>query len=318
MSSKTVALIVIVLLTLGIGFYFFNMFFAAWRIFCETLMRKSKEHWARALAPDAPPTQVEMDRLGMLWQTENTAFKRDVHILNDGLNLYGEYYDMGHTRAVMILSGRTESLRYGYYFAIPYAKAGFNVLVVDPRGHGLSDGKYNTVGFDESNDAKAWVRFLNTECGVESVIFHGICIGGAAGMLAITSPDCPDCVRGLVTEGMFATFADSMRNHLIEKRRNFPSLMFFIDFWFKHYTCHTMKKGPIDVIDEMYKPLLMLQSKKDRYSTPDKAEMLYHKCGSENKTLVLFEEGGHSMLRITDTEKYDGAINEFLNGVFGQ
>jgi len=316
-SDKTITVIVTVLLALGVGFYFFNMFYAAWRIFCETLMRKSKDHWARKLPADVEPMQAEMYRQGSLWQKEHKGFKQDVHIVNEGLNLYGEYYDMGFDRAVMVLSGRTESLIYGYYFAIPYARAGFNVLLVDPRGHGLSDGKYNTTGFDESRDALAWVRFLNAEHGVETVVFHGICIGAAAGMYALTSEECPDCVKGMVTEGMFATFAYSMKNHFIEKKRNFPTLLFFTDFWFKHYTTHSMKKGPIHCIDKLNVPLLMLQSKKDKYSTPDNAARLFEKCGSANKRIVYFDEGGHSMLRITDTERYDGAIKEFLNEYFG-
>ena len=318
MSDKTITVIVIVFLALGVGFYFFNMFYAAWRIFCETLLRKSKDHWSRELPEDAEPQQAEMYRIGVEWQKKHAAFKRDVHIVNEGFNLYGEYYDMGYDRAVMVLSGRTESLIYGYYFAIPYSAAGFNVLVVDPRGHGLSDGKYNTVGFDESRDALAWVRFLNTKLGVKDVVFHGICIGAATGMYALTSKDCPDCVKGIVTEGMFATFAHSMVNHFKEKKRNFPSLLFFTNLWFKHYTSHSMKKGPIHCIDRLGVPLLMIQSKKDKYSTPDNAARLFEKCGSAEKEIVYFEEGNHSMLRITDTEKYDGAIENFINKYFGK
>ena len=73
-----------------------------------------------------------------------------------------------------------------------------------------------------------------------------------------------------------------------------------------------MKYGPIDVIDRMDRPLLMLHSKKDRYSRPEKAEELYQKAGTSDKTIVWFEEGEHSMLRITDTALYDGAIEEFV------
>ena len=59
-----------------------------------------------------------MYRLGSEWAEKNAEYKNEVHIVNNGLNLYGEYYDLGYERAVMVLSGRTESLRYGYYFAI--------------------------------------------------------------------------------------------------------------------------------------------------------------------------------------------------------
>ncbi len=316
MSDKIIAIIIIGFAASCVAFYFINMFVAGKIIIDLTLVRKDGEHWGRALSPDAPPKQKEMYAIGASWSEANKAFKKDVHIVNEGLNLYGEYYDFGADKAVMILSGRTESLIYGYYFAIPYAKAGFNVLVFDPRSHGLSDGKYNTVGFDESKDAVAWASFLEKEQGVKSIVFHGICIGSAAGMLAITSESCPKAVTAMVTEGMFANFRYSMINHFKERNCNFPTLMFFTDYWFKRYTGHSMKKGPIDRIGSLNKPILMLQSKKDPYSTHQKASLLFERCGSNDKTLVLFEEGGHSMLRITDTEKYDNAISEFIARVF--
>ena len=37
---------------------------------------------------------------------------------------------------------------------------------------------------------------------------------------------------------------------------------------------------------------------------------------SKNKKLVYFEKGGHSLLRITDMNLYDGSIGEFLNTYF--
>ncbi|MBE6978095.1 MAG: alpha/beta hydrolase [Ruminococcaceae bacterium] len=305
----------LVLVLLSIGFYFFSVIFASYCIYTATLKRKDKDHWGRTISIRTELTE-KMDAEGMAWQSAHDTFRKDVHILRNGLNLYGEYYDMGSDKVAMILSGRTESLRYGYYFAKPYADSGFNVLVIDPRAHGFSDGQYNTVGFEESRDALAWVRFLEENFQIKTVVFHGICIGAAAGMLAITADDCPSCVKGMVTEGMFANFGCSMRNHLIERKRLMWPVMQCIDFWMKHYTGHSMMRGPIDVIDKMDKPLLMIQSKMDKYSTPENARKLYDKCPSREKSLVLYETGDHSMLRITDTEKYDSAIKDFLARYF--
>lgn len=296
----------------SIGFYFLTVAVAARCIYLRTFSRK----------PDAPrerkvsiqtETALQMDEIGMAWQREHDAYKKDVHMVRDGLNFYGEYYDFGANKAVIILSGRTESLRYGYYFAKPYADAGYNVLVIDSRTHGFSDGTYITFGFEESKDALEWVRLLNGELGVKHILFHGICIGAAAGMLALTSPDCPDCVKGIVTEGMFPNFAESMKNHLIERKRLWFPVMQLLDRWSRKCTGHSMKTGPIDVIPRMDKPILMIQSKADLYSTADYAKQMYALCPSSEKKLVLYETGGHSLLRITDTDTYDGEITLFLH-----
>ncbi len=307
--------ILLAIILSSIVFYFVSVFIAAYCVYTTILKRKTKEQWGRAVS-DQSANHLKMDAIGIEWQKENDAYKEEVHIVHDGLNLYGEYYNFGFDKAVIILSGRTESLRYGYYFARPYSDLGFNVLVLDPRAHGLSDGVYNTVGFEESKDVLAWVNYLNETYALNSIMFHGICIGAAGGMLAITSPDCPENVVALVTEGMFANFGESMKNHLIERKKLMFPIMQAINFWMKVYTGHSMKKGPINYIHKMNKPLLMLQGKKDNYSLLEYAEKMYNLCPSESKRLVLFDEGAHSMLRITDTKKYDLAISQFIKDYF--
>jgi alpha-beta hydrolase superfamily lysophospholipase len=253
-----------------------------------------------------------MYKTGIAWAEENAKYKHDVHIERDGVNLYGEFYDFGSDKCAFIMSGRTEALKYSYYFAIPYAKNGYNVLVVDPRAHGLSDGEFNTVGFEESKDAIAWINHIVTNFNVKSVVMHGICIGAAGSVIASTSKDAPSVIKGLVVEGMFCNFAESVKNHLIERKKPVFIMLDLINNQMKKHTGYSMKIGPIDYVDKLDKPLLMLHSKEDKYSTPKKAVELYEKAGSKDKKLVWFEKGDHSMLRITDTEKYDNEITEFL------
>ena len=294
-----------------------TLFIASKCVFNSTLRRTEADKWGRAPSAPHDPEAMKMDALGVEWAEQHRDVMVEVHTVRDGMNLYGEYYDFGHKRAVMILSGRTESLRYGYYFAIPYAKAGWNILVVDPRAHGKSDGEFNTVGFEESKDDIAWVKYLRDCHGVEKVLFHGICIGAAGGMLAVTGEDCPDIVCGLVTEGMFPNFGESMKNHLIERKKPVKTFYPLINMWMKHYTGHSMDVGPINFIEKMHVPLLMLHSKEDCYSTPSYAQKLYDLSGAPVKRLVWFEHGRHSMLRITDTGLYDTSVTAFVAEQFG-
>lgn len=310
-------------LWLGVGLTAFaiimwpiSVIVASYLVYTLTLKRKNSDTWSRNMPSSSEEEHLRMDAIGMEWHSEKAIYKNDVHIINNGLNLYGEYYDFGYDKCVIILSGRTESLRYGYFFAIPYEKSGCNVLVVDPRAHGLSDGEFNTVGFEESKDALAWAEFIHNRYGIDKILFHGICIGAAAAIFAITSDNCPDYISGMVAEGMFSNFGESMKNHLRERKK--PTFMLYgmINAWMKHYTGHSMNYGPINRIEKMNKPLLMIHSKEDIYSVPENAQKLYDLAPTKNKSLVWYEHGRHSMLRITEPEKYDAAIAEFVENCF--
>lgn len=315
MNTMLIINILVVFALFSLFFYLLSVVVASFCIYSATLTRKTKDKWGRQVSIVTERT-LRMDDIGIEWQRKHNKYKSDVHIIRNGINLYGEYYDMGYDRAVIVLSGRTESLRYAYYFAKPYTDAGFNVLAVDSRCHGLSDGRYITVGFEESKDALAWSRLLTEDYGVKAILYHGICIGAAGGMLAITSPDCPETVKGLIAEGMFPRFRESMRNNLIERKRLMFPVLQLVMLHFRAHTGYTMRKGPADHIIKMDKPLLMIHSKKDKYSTYDNAVRMFESCPSKHKTLVSYEEGDHSMLRITDTEKYDSAIKNFINENF--
>ena len=275
------------------------------------LKRKNKSKWSRNCSSDEPD-QVAMYVGGVEWSEANIQYKKDLHIVNAGLNLYGEYYDFGYDRAVVVVAGRTEGLRYGYYFSKAYAESGYNVLCIDQRAHGESDGVYNTVGFEEHKDLVAWCRYLHEGFQIKSIILHGICIGSSCSLFALTSEDCPDYLDGMVAEGMYPRFYETFKNHMIDLKKPTWPCLDLVNMWMKHYTGHDMHFGPIDVIGGYKKPILMLHSKEDVFSLPATASELYEKCGSDNKELVWFEHGEHSKLRLVDSELYDNSIKSFI------
>lgn len=298
-----------------ISLYFFCFFapnaIVGYVVYVMHLKRTRKDKWTRACSCDQAD-HLSMYDTGMAWSEEHKEKKKDVHIVSEGLNLYGEFYDFGSDKTVILVAGRTEGLRYGYYFARPYSDCGYNVLTIDNRAHGESEGTYNTVGFEEHKDLLAWANYIHENHHSESIVFHGICIGSAGSLYALTSENCPSYIKGIVADGMYPNFWESFRNHMIELKKPMFGLP-FINAWMVLLTGHSMRRGPIDVIHKLDRPILMLHGRQDLYSLPSEAEKLYEKCGSETKKLVWFDVGGHSMLRFNNTEEYDGAIKEFLN-----
>lgn len=67
-------------------------------------------------------------------------------------------------------------------------------------------------------------RFAHDQLGCSDVVLHGICVGGAAVVLAAAKPDFPGlCLPSLWIEGLFATFLESFKLHMkAEKQANLP------------------------------------------------------------------------------------------------
>ncbi len=282
------------------------------KVYHSILVRTDQDKWKRANSYPPNKEHTRMFDLGMQWAADHIDRMRPVQIENDGLTLVGEYFDFGADRCAIIFPGRTESLYYSYYFAPPYVQAGCNVLVVDSRAHGLSDGKYNYCGTREYSDVIAWSRFANEQLHNRDVILHGICVGGAAVVLAAAKPEFPACVSHIVVEGLFATFRESFKLHMkAEKKPVFPVLNEI--FWVarRESGLKVRESAPIRCIDKVRVPILFLHGTKDTFSLPKRARQLYAKCTAP-KQLVWMDNGSHSHLRINNTEVYDGAISAFL------
>lgn len=284
-------------------------------IYVVLLVRTRKSKWTRKCSLPRDKEIAEMFSAGVAWAQRHEAQRHEVDVYSGKYHLFGEYFDFGFHKAAIIIAGRTEGLRYSYYFAEPYRAAGYNVLVIDNRSHGKSDGRLNSLGYHEYRDILRWAEMLHDDRGNRQVFLHGICIGASNALFALTADDCPGYLQGMTSEGMFATFYESLRLHIREVRQPVQPALEEIRGYLKLFTGYDIKNdGPIFRIGKLQKPVLMLQSRQDNYSLPERAKDLYDAC-SAPKRLVYFDKGAHSHIKINAPEKYDAAIVDFLREI---
>lgn len=308
-------IIILSCIALILIFYVLPNFEIAVILYTKLLVRGSRKKWGRECSEVKDKEQMDMYRIGLQWGNEYSACKKEVHIVNDGLNLFGEYFDFGFNKAVLIIAGRSEGCTYSYFYAKPYRESGYNVLVIDNRCNGLSDGKYIGLGLREYKDALMWSKLLHDEFNNEKIIIHGICVGSATALYALTSENCPEYMAGMIADGMYTTFCESFKNHILQRKHPlFPVLnevMFLIR---KFSKVDAENYGPVHCIDKLTKPILFIHSTKDAFSLPQDAQKMYDMCPAE-KQIAWFEKGVHSHVRYNNTEEYDRVISEFIGRI---
>lgn len=281
-------------------------------IYHVLLVRNKPEKWGRECSIPEDEEYRQMFDEGLEWNELYKDKKKEVEITSEGYKLVGEYFDFGASKAVIIIAGRMESLLYDYYFAEPYRKSGYNVLVIDNRAHGLSEGKHNSLGQKEYKDILAWGKLLHDTFGNRGVVLHGICIGSAAALFALTDKNCPDYMEAMVAEGMYTTFYESFKNHMIEDKHPLFPFALEVMLHIRIFSgVNVLTNGPIKRIDKLDRPILFLHSKMDTFSLPEKAEELFEKCSGKKK-IVWYNRGAHSRIRANNKKEYDEAIESFL------
>ena len=305
-----------ILAAILIFYFIITQIIAPFIVFRVLLTRKKRNKWSRSCSNPKDRELRAMYRTGMEWMQKNIQHMKEVSICSDGLRLAGLYFDFNFTNAVIILGGRQEACTYGLYFAETYRKLGFNVLCVDQRAHGLSEGILNTTGFKEANDILAWGNFLYFKKNNNKIIIHGICMGGATAIYAMAKKDCPTFFKMLVVEGVYTSFLAAFKN-ILKKFGvpTFPSVIIFKSILKNKIGSYASTEGPLTVIQEINRPILMLHGIKDNFSKLSQALEIMNRAPSP-KRMVLFQRGSHSRLRFNDPFRYDRSITRFIRDYF--
>ncbi len=285
-------------------------------IFYHTVYRNPKKKRTRECTNLKDDDQVKMFEEGIAWAEKYRDKITSLEIINDGLSLKGEYIDFGYEKCAIILQGRTESLLYSYYFAEPYAEKGYNILVVDLRAHGLSDGKYQTGGIKESEDIVAWVNYIEKHFHIKQFLFHGICIGAATAIYATLSlqGNSKIVVERIITDGLYATYFEIFKQNFASyKKKPFP-MLYLTFFLARLYTgVNFFKNKPIEAVSKIKCPILLIYSEEDSFCPRESSEKIFARCTNQASELVFFPHGRHSHVRSNNKEAYDAKIKEFIS-----
>lgn len=283
-------------------------------IYKEQVVRTSPEKFGSECTYQDNEEQVIMWNTGLEFFEPFKDKKEILQIENMGLKLHAEYYDFGSDTCVICIPGRSEGLLYGYYFDIPYVRdMGMNVLAVDPRTHGESEGKYHSLGHYEHLDLDKWITLLEEKYGIKKVYLHCICVGTCTGLLMAINGKKRENVKGIVTEGAFYTFKETFREHIKAMGKpTFPVLQLCMYHIEKNTDARIMKESPKELVKKLETPILFLHSKEDRFSLPPLTAKMFETCTSKNKKIVWFDTGSHSHLRINHEAEYDRVIKEFV------
>lgn len=111
----------------------------------------------------------------------------------DGTRLHARLYRVPHAHATVILChGYHSHAEHDFSAQFPalYASGGCNLLLIDERAHGLSEGKCLTFGQLERYDIAQWVHWVREHSRVQRPIaLYGVSMGAASVLLAAQLPE---------------------------------------------------------------------------------------------------------------------------------
>ncbi|HAT4125842.1 TPA: alpha/beta hydrolase [Clostridium perfringens] len=250
----------------------------------------------------------------------NSASKEDITLKSfDGLNLTSTLImNENPTNKFIVLVHGVSICYVGSlkYFDIFY-KNGFNILIVNQRRHGKSEGKYSTYGFYEKYDVNMWIEYLKSRFGNDIILgLHGESMG--AGTVMETIP-LNDSIKFVIEDCGYSNFHEligfqithAYKNRLVRKILR-PSLI-FANFFMKTKAKFSMKKiVPIDIVSSTSLPMMFVHGKEDYFVPWYMAVDLYKAKTKGYKELYLVEGAKHAEALEVNKILYEKKIMIFI------
>lgn len=236
----------------------------------------------------------------------------------DGLTLYGRLYEKKKPSAtVILLHGYNSSfyLDHCASFRYFYENTDCNVLTVDMRAHGKSEGTYVTYGVKESQDLIRWCKGIeNRYSEKHPVLLYGVSMGGATAIMTAGGKEAPKNLGGVITDCSFACFMDELR-YLSKKKKRFPMILLEPGFWNRCIKKAKFDPLDLDLIGRIYMvkvPVLFIHGEADSTVPPDGTKALYEACLAK-KDILLLEGVRHAKSFTSEPERVKEAIEKLFS-----
>ena len=235
----------------------------------------------------------------------------------DGLKLKGYFHRVykDSKKVVIMNHGYTANHYIDYQFTDIFFEEGYNVLLIDMRSHGESEGKVASYGYNESKDIGSWVRWIKDKIGEDAYIgLHGQSMGAATVMLYGATH--PNDIKFIIEDCGCTSAREAIKFQFRKVKIPFWPLYDLIRVKVKRkYKFDFNNISPEDAIVNSDIPVLFIHGDNDKVVPTWMGEALYNEKNGEMDRLYLVQGAGHMEAYSKDKEKYKQVVKEFLDNI---
>ena len=235
----------------------------------------------------------------------------------DGLKLYGKYYEQKPGAPLEILfhgyHGAAErDFAGGFWLA---REAGQNIILVDERGHGKSEGRGLSFGIKEQYDCLEWARYATKRFGSDTQIVLGGISMGATIVLLAAGLDLPDTVKGILADCGYTSPKEIVQK--VARNRGLPVKIMYplARLGAKVFGDFDLEDGDAEeVLRKCKVPVLFIHGEDDRLVPCEMSRRNYEACASD-KMIFTVPGAGHTLSYMVDYEGYRKAVSIFMKKI---
>ena len=299
-------LCILLLILLGGSFYAYRIAFFS--------PNKGRETIPSTNAPQYDPYRAEMKRI--FHQLNDRSCEFVTIYSQDGLKLSGRYYHIqdGAPLDIGFHGYRSSSLTDFSGGSELSFSLGHNVLLVDQRAHGKSEGRTISFGIQERQDLLCWVNYAIERFGTDTkILLYGISMGGATVLMA-SELELPENVKGIIADCPYSSPIDIILH--VGKSMSIPDWLIrpFAIWGAKIFggfdLCET---DAATAVQRTKVPILIIHGENDHFVPCEMSDI-----AAENPNMVTrltIPGADHGISYLVDPATYRRTVTEFIQKI---
>ena len=256
---------------------------------------------ATMIPPSARPA-MHPTRLGLICQ--NVELTSD-----DGKKISAWWLPNGRKGKppVLILHGLGASKAHMMDYILFAQKEGYPVMAIDFRGHGESEASLTSIGFHESRDVEAGMRYIRGTGSGDPVLW-GTSMGAVSALLAAERDG---SVAGLIADAPFDTYRNTICHHakLMYGIPEFPLIVLACPMIEERAHFRMDDVNSLRAAAKIHAPMLVLAGEKDVRMDSAVVRTVYEAAGGPKEFWVIPGEGHENR---TFQDSFQEKIRTFL------
>lgn len=244
---------------------------------------------------------------------ENASYEDVTITSDDGLKLAGRYYHVADGAPLEIQchgykGNATRDFCGNWKIA---REAGRNVLLIDERCHGKSEGHTITFGILERKDVMNWIQYAIQRFGNVPIMLSGVSMG-AATVLMVSGMELPENVKAVIADCPYDAPANIIKK-VLGKDMGMPVGIVYplIRLGGMLYGKFNLEaSSPVESVKQSKVPILLIHGDDDRF-VPYEMSCNIHAAAPDKIEFHTIHGAGHALNYVTAPEEYKEIVYAF-------
>ncbi len=234
----------------------------------------------------------------------------------DGLKLVAHYLSTGSNYLAIVVHGYGADYREMQQYCKYFVDRGYDLLAVENRAHGGSEGKVITMGWLDRLDVVKWAEEMTRRNPSYKIVLMGLSMGASTVCMA-SGEKLPESVKGVISDCGYANAFDEFK-YVFKKRAHVPVFPFLNILHSYTKTMYNFDIKQADATGQLKKsnlPFLFFHGEDDSFVPAQNLQILSSQVPEKNKQVLLVKGADHALSYPTQPIEYERELNKFLRKI---